>query len=95
MAKQIKLMKFFNKNAKFMKFFDRAMGILLFQGESMPETQNPCKMVSRHEKTTKWVFMKKQEKIKIHCKYQYSVILEVKTSKLENHFSIIFHWSLC
>ncbi len=58
-----KFLKFFDQNAKFMNFFDRAMGILLFQEESMPKTQNPCKMVSRHEKTTEWVFMKNIKKI--------------------------------
>ena len=50
-------MKFFDKK-KFMKFFDRAMGILLFQEESMPKTQNPFKMVSRNAKTPEWVSMK-------------------------------------
>ena len=53
-----KIMNFFHKKSKFMNFFDRAMGILLFQEESMPKTQNPFEMVSRHEKTTKWVFVK-------------------------------------
>ena len=93
MTKESTIMNFFYKNAKFINFFDRAMGILLFQKESMPETQNPFKMVSRNGKTTEWVSWKISKND--HCKYQYLVIPEAKTSKLENHFSIIFHGWLC
>ena len=57
--KYVKNKKIFDKDEKIMNFFDRAMGIFLSQEESMPKTQNLCKMVSRHEKTTEWVFMKK------------------------------------
>ena len=40
----------------------REIYVILLQEESMPKTQNLFKMVSRHEKTTKWVFMKNKEK---------------------------------